>query len=139
MDFLRKVQQMLERDEGRRAIPYVDTEGHLTVGIGHNLDEPLHPLLIDAIFQHDLHRHLDELLTRWPFVEFFDEARKAALFNMAFQLGTPRLGSFRKMWAALEARDWKEARACALDSKWAKQTPERAQRVANQLWLGEWT
>ena len=138
MEFANKLQRMLERDEGIKDQPYFDSEGHLTIGIGHNLDEPLAGVLIEAIFRHDLRRHTSELLQRWPFIEFFDDARKAALINMAFQMGVPRLATFRKMFAALEVHDWKLAHAEALDSKWALQTPERAKRVSEQLLTGRW-
>ena len=37
------------------------------------------------------------------------------------------------MWNALQNGDYKEASKQALDSNWAKQTPERAQRFANFL------
>jgi lysozyme len=36
---------------------------------------------------------------------------------------------FQKMLAALQARDYNAARREALDSAWAKQTPQRAKRV----------
>jgi len=40
------------------------------------------------------------------------------------------------MLNALERSDWVAAKAHALDSSWAKQTPERAERVAEQLLTG---
>jgi lysozyme len=33
-----KLDAELSRDEGRQHSPYRDTEGHMTIGIGHNLD-----------------------------------------------------------------------------------------------------
>jgi lysozyme len=49
---------------------------------------------------------------------------------MAYQLGPSGVVAFKKMLAALEAGDRIAAAEAALDSKWATQTPNRAQRVA---------
>ena len=40
---------------------------------------------------------------------------------------------FHDMLAALERGDWPAARAAALDSDWARETPARARRVADAL------
>ena len=34
------------------------------------------------------------------------------------------------MWAALDSKDYEPAAAEMLDSKWARQTPERAEELA---------
>jgi len=55
---------------------------------------------------------------------------RRALLNMAYQLGVSGLLNFSKMLTALQAGDREEAAREALDSLWAKQTPNRARRVA---------
>jgi lysozyme len=50
---------------------------------------------------------------------------------MTFQMGLGALLKFKKMLAALQARDYTSARTEALDSAWAKQTPQRAKRVTD--------
>ena len=52
---------------------------------------------------------------------------------MAYQLGVNGVGNFSKMLNALESGDRETAAIEALDSKWATQTPERAERVANMI------
>ena len=49
---------------------------------------------------------------------------------MAYQMGVDGLFKFKKMIAALGKGDWNEAAHQALDSRWAKQTPARAERHA---------
>ena len=52
---------------------------------------------------------------------------------MAFNLRAPRLGKFSNMRAAIAADDCRLAAAVALDSKWARQLPARAAKVAGLL------
>jgi lysozyme len=44
---------------------------------------------------------------------------------------------FKKTLAALEARDFDRAADEALDSLWARQTPNRAERIAAAIRKGE--
>ena len=50
---------------------------------------------------------------------------------MCYNLGITRLLKFEKMLAAIEVNDPDEAYAQALDSKWARQVGQRAQRIAD--------
>ena len=59
--------------------------------------------------------------------------KMAALINMAYQNGMGGLLNFKRMLLALAGQHWDTAAAEALDSKWAKQTPARAQRIAARL------
>mgnify|MGYP001449884353 CR=1 FL=1 len=52
------------------------------------------------------------------------------IVEMVFQLGMGGVSKFKKMWAALQNQDYEEASVQMLDSKWAKQTPNRAQDLA---------
>jgi lysozyme len=49
---------------------------------------------------------------------------------MAYQMGVDGVLKFKKMMIALQAENYEAAYKEALNSKWAQQTPERAQRVA---------
>lgn len=60
-------------------------------------------------------------------------AQHSALVQMAFQMGTGGLAKFKKMFAAIKRGDWAEAEKEALDSKWARQTSNRAKKVAALL------
>ncbi len=57
--------------------------------------------------------------------------RKLALCSMIYQMGLRGVGTFKKMLKAIDDKDWAEAKKEALDSNWAKQTPARAEIVAN--------
>ena len=55
------------------------------------------------------------------------------LANMSFQLGKPRLSKFKNMIAAVEADDYQEMANQMEDSRWFKQTKNRAQRLIQEL------
>ena len=85
----------------------------------------------------------DMIRTDWdtkayPNLRVLTPARRDALLNMAFQMGTAGVMKFKQMLAALDNKDWQRAKAMALDSAWATQTPQRAHRVAQQLMTGEY-
>ena len=54
----------LEQHEGRRARPYMDSVGKITIGVGRNLsDKGLSQAEIDALLEHDLDDVLIDLET----------------------------------------------------------------------------
>lgn len=129
----------LERDEGFRPKLYRDSLNYLTIGFGFMVD-PDHPGSIEMPRQVGelwmrliLRDRIDELNVVIPWWKDLTETRKTALLNMAYQLGTGGLLKFRKMLRALEEKDYVTARREALDSRWAQQTPRRAQRIADML------
>ena len=60
---------------------------------------------------------------------------KFLIIEMIFQLGSAGVQKFRKMWEALkeDPPNYKEASVQMLDSRWAKQTPNRAQEMAGHM------
>jgi len=52
---------------------------------------------------------------------------------MCFQLGRPRLSQFKNMIAAVEDLDWARMADEMEDSKWFRQTPERAKRLITRV------
>jgi len=155
----------LKRDEGFRSTVYTCPAGRNTVGYGHNLDDnPLSKAEIKYLFGKELHPDVAferlciqginqkqatwllerdiakvqaALLLHYPWMSDLDSARFDAVCNMAFQLGVKGVSKFKHMLRALEMGCYDTAADEALDSRWAKQTPERAQRVALQMRLGE--
>jgi len=141
------LKQQLEFEEGRRLKAYTCTAGHKTIGIGHNLDvkpafngqripDIISDQICDLIFDRDLNDTITQLNFVWLANTKLDPARRDAVINMCFQLGINGVMKFKLMLNALERSDWVAAKAHALNSSWAKQTPERAERVAEQLLTG---
>ena len=57
---------------------------------------------------------------------------------MAFQMGVDGLLGFKNTLAMIQAGKYTEAANGMMNSKWAKQTPSRAQRHAEQMRTGKW-
>lgn len=130
---------LLKRHEGFSALPYRDSVGVLTVGYGRNLEaHPFAEVEAGEWLARQYAETFAELARAKPVVGMLDEVRQAALGNMAFNLGLKGLLSFKRMWAAIEAGNWRTAAEHALDSKWATQVGHRALDIAEMLEFGEW-
>lgn len=57
---------------------------------------------------------------------------------MAYQLGVDGLANFKNALANMAARRWNDAADEMLNSRWAKQTPNRAIRHAEQMRTNIW-
>ena len=100
--------------EGLELHPYEDSLGITTIGVGRNLEE--RGISEDEAFyllKNDIEIIWDELISKHPIVEELDAQRQMILLNMAFNMGVPRLGKFKKMWAALQKEDYGEDRSKA--------------------------
>ena len=129
--------QMLIHDEGLELKPYKCTGDKLTIGVGRNLEDTgISEAEALFLLQNDIDRIHRAMAGNATFNRL-DEVRQMAVVNMCFQLGVAGCLSFRKMWAALEAGDYQLAHDEALDSRWHRQTPNRARRVANVLLTGD--
>jgi lysozyme len=62
-----------------------------------------------------------------------DEIAQEIIVEMVFQLGKNGVSKFRNMWKALAEKNYIGASYEMLDSRWAKQTPNRAKNMANQM------
>lgn len=54
-------------------------------------------------------------------------------YHMAYQMGLEGVLNFKKMWAAIEVDDYVTAAAEMINSRWAMQTPARANRLADRM------
>ena len=135
--------QQLNRDEGRRSTVYQDHLGYYTIGVGRLVDarrpgSGLRPDEMDYLLRNDINDRIDALTRSLPWFQNLDDVRKGVLLNMAFQLGTEGLLGFKNTLAKVESGDYAAAAAMMLQSKWATQTPERAQRLSKQMATGVW-
>ena len=151
--------QKLVAHEGLRLQVYEDSLGIATIGIGRNLEDRgitpeelawmdipnmaiVHTMGIteaDAMYlaQNDVQIVEEELLRSHPCVENLDAVRQLVLVDMAFNMGVPRLGKFKKMWAAIHENNFEEAAKEMLDSRWANQVKSRATKLAHAMHTGE--
>jgi lysozyme len=132
------LERWIRAEEGYQAKPYRDSEGNLTIGIGYNLDAGMPEDEALVLARYRLWKLERNLATIFPWFTGLDTVRQSALIGMTYQLGMTGLRGFKRLLAACESGDWDTASAEALDSKWARQTPGRAQRTAAMLKTGRW-
>lgn len=130
-------EEMLIRHEGLETKLYTCSAGKLTIGVGRNLeDNGITEEEALYLMRNDIERVTMELIDRFPLVRDLDSDRFYVLVNMAFNLGIPRLATFKKMWLALERHDWAEAAEEMLDSRWHQQVGSRARELAGIMRAG---
>lgn len=132
----------LRRDEGEVLSAYQDHLGYLTIGVGRLIDARrgggISAEESAMLLGNDVARVAAELDQRLPWWRGLDDARQGVILNMAFQLGVGGLLGFRMTLGLVQAGRYEDAAAQMLRSKWATQTPQRAQRVAEQMRTGRW-
>ncbi len=128
----------LRRDEGVRLMPYRDTVGKLTIGVGRNLEDRGITLAeAEILLLSDIHATIAAVEKAVPWYPRLDPVRQRVLINMAFNLGTAGLLAFRQMLAACQRGDYDTAADEMLESLWAQQVGTRALRLAQMMRTGQ--
>lgn len=144
----------LVEHEGMVLMPYKCPLGKLTIGVGRNLeDNPLNAeekralgdymrgITINGakmLLRNDIKRAYGEAKKLFKGFDELNYDRKYALVDMCFQLGYKGVAKFRNMRKAIEAKDFEKAHKACLCSLYAKQTPKRAERIAEVIRTGVW-
>ena len=138
---LEVLRQEIEADEGVKYETYHCSEGHLTGGIGHLItewDEEIYAGPVGTAipeeqvkdwFERDVQRAINDCISLFDNFDALPEDIQHVLTNMSFQLGRPRLSKFKKMIAAVHEEDYREMATQMEDSRWHKQTTNRANRL----------
>ncbi len=142
--------KILKFEEGFREKPYLCSEGFVTIGLGTKLHKSKgmnpedFPITVsEGIAEEWLNGEVDVSRYRLntshvgSIFQQLSYSRRPIILYMAYQMGVDGVLNFNNMWAALENKDYTKASTEALDSKWARQTPERAMRHAKVLLTGD--
>jgi lysozyme len=148
------ITKLLQYEEGFREKPYLCSEGYPTVGTGIRIGpkgadlknyEFTVPREVDAVWlQYKLNECMRGMLSNERIskainaIGVLDEARTAVLVSMAYQMGVAGLAQFKNTLYLIETKQFEEAAKAMLDSKWARQTPNRAKRHAEQMRSAVW-
>lgn len=138
---LERLKAQLIRHEGCVLHAYQDTEEFWTIGVGRLIDQKRGGGITQEeaayLLENDI-KKAEVLASAYDWYPMLDEVRQAVVIDMMFNLGPGRFAGFKKMIAAIEAKDWKEAAEQMLDSKWAVQVGNRALRLAEMMRSGVW-
>jgi len=127
---------MEEQHEGFSAVPYICPAGYLTVGFGHNLDEPMSDHLARLILREDIKVAIRDLLTVLPDLDTYSTGRKHALTDMCFNMGLTTFRKFKKMIAYIKLDDWENVAKEAEHSDWYTQVGNRGIKIVGMLRKG---
>jgi GH24 family phage-related lysozyme (muramidase) len=152
---VKQVYQEISSDEGKVLHKYLCSEGHPTIGIGHKVlpeldveevlsvygpydkDVPKEQTISEGrcyeLFRGDVQVAIGGCQKIYDNWEELPEEMQHVLVNMCFQLGQGGLSKFKNFRAAIENSEWQRASEEMLDSRWASQTPERAQRLSKRV------
>ena len=129
-----KLIQELKRDEGVELRPYKCSAGFLTLGVGRNIEERGITMdESDYLLANDITICEEEATRVFKWYDTLSDVRQRVVLNMIFNLGLTKLLNFKKFLAAMEAEDWEEAGKQMLDSRWAKQVGNRADRLEQMI------
>jgi len=138
---LMRLQDELANDEGIKYETYHCSLGHLTGGIGHLItewdeeyyDKPVGTKVpneqVNDWFESDIKTTIKDCNLLFSQFDNLPDDIQHVLANMCFQLGRPRLSKFKNMIAAVEDLDWHRMADEMENSRWFKQTPNRAKRL----------
>jgi lysozyme len=131
--------ESVKKHEGYRNKVYLDTLGKRTVGVGHLCvedfwedDKEYEEKFLLEILEKDLQEAIHgarSLMGEYGCADI-DEQAEEILIEMVFQLGKTGVSKFKNMWKALAELNYVGASYEMLDSRWAKQTPNRAKSMA---------
>ena len=122
----------IKKHEGFRDRVYDDSLGIPTIGYGFAIKD----LVLDEdLAEQILLRKLEDLMLRvnkkFTWWSKSPDVIRDVVMEMTYQLGVKGFSSFRKTIAHLENKRYGKASAEMLDSKWARQTPNRALELSN--------
>jgi lysozyme len=140
-----KLQDEIANDEGIMYETYHCSLGHLTGGIGHLITEwdeefyekPIGTKVpneqVNDWFEKDIKVTINDCKIIFDNFDNLPEEAQLVIANMCFQLGRPRLSKFKNFIAAVKDEDWQRAGDEMQDSRWYKQTTNRADRLIARI------
>ena len=131
MKELYKVVQEIKEDEGFEGDVYLDHLDNPTIGYGTLL--PITEAEASLLLRYRLESKIEHFAELYkPFITLPVEAQ-LVLANMMYQLGVNGLLKFKRTLALLSEWEFEKASKEMLDSRWAKQTPNRAKRLSDRI------
>ena len=120
----------LKQEEGFEGVVYKCSEGFDTIGYGTRL--PITKEEATLLLEYRLNKTIGVVKSSLYYLNIHDEAWDI-LYNMGYQMGLEGLLKFKKMIKALENQDYYNASIEMKSSLWAKQTPNRANRLIDRM------
>ena len=126
------LKESIKQHEGYVGIVYKDSLGIDTIGYGFAIkDLELDEDICDMILERKLKNLNDRIKIKFDWYKYMPPEIKDIVTEMCYQLGVTGFSKFKKTIAYLQNKE--NASIEMLDSKWAKQTPNRAKEMSNSV------
>ena len=123
--------EQIKIHEGFRARPYRCTSNVLTIGYGFAIkDLELDEDIAEQILIKKLYDLQCKIQDKFKWFDDLPQEAQDVVTNMCYQLGVTGFSKFKKTIRLLKTHKFKEASIEMLDSKWALQTPNRAEELS---------
>lgn len=146
-DGLNELINELKREEGFRDRVYQCSEGVDTIGYGFNVKylskdeldlnggfiEPMSEEVATKILEAKVSKLIKSVDEVYSWIDNLPEVVKIGIYDMIYQLGIKGFGSFVNTQKYLKLLDYNKAIENIKNSKWAKQTPRRANNLIKRL------
>ena len=131
---MNKLIESIKENEGYVPTVYKDSLGIDTIGYGFAIkDLIIDKDVADLILMKKLHILLERIAIAFPWFKDADNIVKGVVINMCYQLGIRGFSKFKKTIYYLETEQYEEASLEMLDSLWARQTPNRAHGLSEDI------
>ena len=128
---MKDIIEQLKIHEGYKPTVYKCTAGVDTIGIGFAIkDLNLSEEVCELILTEKLEALEERFEKKFDWFQESPVEVRNVMLNMAYQLGFAGFCKFKKTIAYLEEAEWELASKEMLDSRWAKQTPNRAKELS---------
>ena len=126
--------ESIKKHEGYVGVVYKDSLGIDTIGYGFGMkDLELDADVCDIILERKLKDLEHRIKLKFDWYKYMPQEIKDIVTEMCYQLGVTGFSKFKKTIAYLQNKEWKNASIEMLDSRWAKQTPNRAKEMSNRV------
>lgn len=132
------LKSLIIRHEGLSLVPYKDSVGKLTIGVGRCLEtQGITPIEANYLLDNDLNRVVSECRSSFAWFDGLCDSRQNVIASLVFNLGLNGFKGFVKLIAAVERKDFYDAANEMLLSKWAGQVGERAVELSSMMRDGD--
>ena len=131
---LQEIVDDIKRHEGFSPTVYECSEGYDTIGYGFAVkDLVLDKDIADLILKRKIKKLNQRILSTFGWWLNSPKEIKNVVTEMCYQMGVSGFNKFKKTIYYLETEQYEEASLEMLDSLWARQTPNRAKELSEDI------
>ena len=148
-EFMKEIAEKLTLEEGYASHIYKCPAGYNTVGIGHNIDANPLPMdvlkllfekkvdeAIETLFNRDVLKVVAQLERYFPWWGTQPDNIRLFMIDFVFNVGIGTARKFKNTMKYLQREQYERAAEGLLNSRYARQVPNRAKRNAELIRLG---